>query len=83
MILEEFSVCISYLYKQIPFILFLVGGYSNHFRLHRYRPILRPIFVVVKFKIDLFILILFNLLLDTLLYNKSDFSYKGLQILQI
>jgi hypothetical protein len=59
MVLEESSTCVSCLYKQIPFLFGLRGNhfsiYSSYPRLYRYRPILRPIFVIVRFQIDLFI----------------------------
>ena len=51
MVLEESSICVSCLHKQIPFVSFLVGVRSNHLRLRSYRPILRPIFVVMRFQI--------------------------------
>ena len=49
-VLEESSTRVSCLHKQISFVPFLVGVRSNHFGLRRYRPILRPVFVVVRFR---------------------------------
>src|SRR6266567_9064925 len=53
MVLEESSTCVSCLYKQSPS---LFGLRSNHFGIRsshpgprRYRPISRPIFLVVRF----------------------------------
>ena len=55
MVLEESSTCISYLHKQIPFVPFWFRSplrtsvaITSDFR--RYRPILRPIFIVVRFR---------------------------------
>ena len=48
-VLKESSICVSCLYKQIPFIPSPVGLRSNYFGNRRYRLISRPIFLVVRF----------------------------------
>src|SRR6202042_3225967 len=54
MVLEESSTCVSCLHKQTPFFPFGLRGNhfgirSSHHGLRRYRPISRPIFLVVRF----------------------------------
>ena len=46
MVLEESSIFVSCLYKQIPFVSILVGILSNYFATVRHRPIQGPMFVV-------------------------------------
>ena len=69
MVLKEFFICVSCLYKQIPFVFSWSEVRINTLDfcispsdLRKYRPILRPIFVVVRYQIVyLFVLILFSL----------------------
>ena len=53
MVLEESSICVSCLYKQSSFLFGLRSNYfsirSSHPGPRRYRPILRPIFLIVRF----------------------------------
>jgi len=52
-VLEESSICVSCLYKQSPFLFSLRSNYfgirSSYPGPCRYRPILRPIFLIVRF----------------------------------
>ncbi len=91
-VLEKSFICVSCLYKEIPFVPFLVGVcsnhfgicshlsirshlgmrshfgiHSNHFRLYRYRLILRPIFIIDR----LISFIYYSILLSLLGYEHS------------